>query len=357
MAKTVLHGANPELMKRNPYSHARLLCAVIVMAVISACSTAEQPNDESSAADKKPETVKPSIPVPSLNADSAFQFVQQQVDFGPRIPGTKQHAACAAWLQEKLESYLPGTVLQTGVATTFDKRKFTIKNIIASYNPGHKKRILLCAHWDTRPFADRDTGAAKNRPFDGANDGGSGTGVLLEIARLLSISKPDIGVDIILFDLEDYGQPDESSYPVMNDSWCLGAQYWAKNLHKPGYFAQFGILLDMVGAKGAVFPKEGTAMRYAPGLVDRIWKTAGDLGYGSYFINSTTRMTTDDHLYINEYANIPCAVIVHYDAMEGDYFDHHHRLTDTMEQIDKEVLRMTGQVVLQVVFDEAGKGI
>lgn len=336
----------------------RILSATVVAAVCLiwfGCSPSSKESQQTESSEKAEKPVT-RVPAPSVNADSMYAFVKQQVDFGPRIPGTKAHAACAEWLKTKLDSYLPGTIIQTGTATTFDKRKYTIKNIIASYNPEHKKRILLCAHWDTRPFADRDEGANKNKPYDGANDGGSGVGVLIEIARLLAQSKPDIGVDIILFDLEDYGQPDESTFPQMEDSWCLGSQFWAKNLHKPGYYAQYGILLDMVGAKGAVFPREGHSMYFAPGIVDKVWNTASGLGYGSYFINSTTGMITDDHVYVNRLANIPCIVIIHYNSVSSDFFDHHHRVTDNMEQIDPEVLRITGHVVMQVVFDEAAKG-
>ncbi|HEX5002581.1 MAG TPA: M28 family peptidase [Bacteroidia bacterium] len=321
----------------------------------TACNSDKTGKESAVTSEPKPEQVKPLAATPEVNGDSAYAFVKKQVDFGPRVPGSKAHAACGEWLRQKLDSYIPGTIIQTGTATTFDKRKFTIQNIIASYNPQIKKRILLCGHWDTRPFADRDTGPNKNKPLDGANDGGSCVAVLLEVARVLSLSKPDIGVDIILFDLEDYGQPEDSNYPEMNDSWCLGSQYWARNPHKDGYFAQFGILLDMVGAKGAVFPREGTSMRFAEGVVDKVWSTAEKMGYGSYFINATTGMTTDDHLYINQLANIPCIDIVHYNTVAADYFPHHHRVTDNMDQIDPQVLKMTGQLLIQVIFDEAQK--
>lgn len=325
----------------------------ISLSLLFACNGKEQTKEEIPH-EEKVETLAPVV-VPVLNADSAYAFVKKQVDFGPRIPGTKQHAACAVWLEQKLKSYIPQVVVQKGVATTFDQKKYEIKNIIASYKPELSKRILLCAHWDTRPFADRDVGPNKNKQFDGANDGASGVGVLIEIARQLSIAQPNIGVDIILFDLEDYGEPDESSFPEMKDSWCLGAQYWAKNPHTPGYFAQFGILLDMVGAKDAVFPKEGVSVYYAPSIVERVWNTAASLGYGNYFINAKTGALTDDHLYVNQLANIPCINIVHYRVEEKDFFSHHHRVTDNMEQIDAKVLGMVGQTVLQVVFEESGK--
>ncbi len=297
--------------------------------------------------------IRPVPNVPLLNADSAYKFVQQQVDFGPRTPGSKAHAKCASWLESKLRTYIPEVIVQKGIATTFDERKFELKNIIASYLPEKSHRVLLCAHWDTRPFADRDEGANKNKTFDGANDGGSGVGVLIEIARQLSITKPDIGVDIVLFDLEDYGQPDDSKFKPMEDSWCLGSQYWTNNPHKPNYFARFGILLDMVGARDAVFPKEGTSVYFAPSIVDKVWATAARLGYGSMFIEAKTNPLTDDHLYVNKTLGIPCIDIIHYNITSSDFFSNHHRVSDNMEQIDATVLSKVGQLVLQVVFEES----
>jgi glutaminyl-peptide cyclotransferase len=334
-------------MKIIPHSISLFIFALLFLAGCKLKEEKEQPEEQ-----KKETVSKPLVAAPGINADSAYAFVKQQVEFGPRVPGTKAHAQCALWLEQKLKSYIPDVIVQKGTATTFDQKRYDIKNIIGSYNPTATKRILLCAHWDTRPFADREEGANKNKPLDGANDGGSGVGVLLEIARQLSISKPVVGVDIIFFDLEDYGQPEGSSYPEMQNSWCLGSQYWASNLHKPGYYANFGILLDMVGAKGAVFPREGTSVYFASAIVDKVWNTAARLGYGSYFINATTGQTTDDHLYVNQIANIPCIDIVHYNTMEARYFDHHHKVTDNMEQIEPGILKITGQTVLQVVFDE-----
>jgi glutaminyl-peptide cyclotransferase len=323
--------------------------SVVFLIALAGCTSKEQQEDKPEVVQTKP---VPVIPAPKINPDSAYAFVKQQVDFGPRIPGTKAHAACAKWLHEKLQSYIPTVTTQNGIVTTFDGKKYDLRNVIASWLPEKKQRILLCAHWDTRPFADRDEGANKNKTFDGANDGASGVGVLLEIARQIAIAKPDIGIDIVLFDLEDYGQPEDSNFPEMKDSWCLGAQYWAKNPHVPGYYARYGILLDMVGAKDAVFPKEGTSVYFASSLVDKIWNTASALGYGSYFINAKSGGITDDHLYINQILNIPTAVIIHYDVNSSDFFGHHHRVTDNMDQIDAKVLGMVGQVTLQMIFTE-----
>jgi glutaminyl-peptide cyclotransferase len=333
----------------------RCLLAGVAVVFIASCNGKDTPAAEETIIQPEQKVSATPLQVPQLNADSAYAFVKKQVDFGPRIPGTKAHQNCADWISSKLKEYSMEVTVQKGIVATFDNRKFELKNIIASYNPSKSQRILLCTHWDTRPFADRDEGSKKNKTFDGANDGGSGTGVLIEIARQLSISKPDVGIDLIFFDLEDYGQTDESTFPNMEHSWCLGSQYWAKNPHKAGYYARYGILLDMVGAKGAVFPKEGTSIYYASSIVERVWNTAAQLGYGSFFINAKTAPITDDHLYINQLANIPCIDIIHYNLMDNDFFDHHHRVSDNMEQIDPKILGMVGQVLMQVIFEDAAK--
>ena len=287
------------------------------------------------------------IPVPSFNSDSAYLYIKEQVAFGPRVPGTRAHENCASYLSEKLKSFGLDVIVQRGVVETYDKKKFNLSNIIAQYNIQNTKRILLCGHWDTRPFADRDE-VNPEKPFDGANDGASSVGVLLEIARQLSISKPGIGVDIILFDLEDYGD----QIGKTKDSWCLGSQYWGQHLHKPGYYAQYGILLDMVGGRNAVFPREGSSVVYAPSIVNKVWNIAKQKGYGQYFIDAETPQTTDDHVYINQLANIPCIDIVHYDTAKVDYMPCHHRHCDNMEIIDAATLKIVGQVVLEVLFSE-----
>src|SRR5436190_10397586 len=207
---------------------------------------------------KKPETVnnKPEpviTPAPRFNADSAYDFVKAQCDFGPRIPNTKQHDACADYLSAKLKTFTPDVIVQKGTVVTFDHVKLTIQNIIASFNPENKNRVLLFAHWDTRPWADQDS-TESGKSFSGADDAGSGVGILLEIARQLSITKPSVGIDIALFDAEDWGA--KNSTLETEDSYALGTQYWARKPHVANYTANFGILLDMVGAHNATFLME-----------------------------------------------------------------------------------------------------
>lgn len=287
-------------------------------------------------------------PAPKFNKDSAYQFIKQQVDFGPRVPGTVAHAKCADYLVGKLKSYGLQVQIQSGNVTTYDGKKFNLKNIIGSYNLENNNRILLLAHWDTRPWADHDS-QNRDKPNDGADDGASGVAVILEIARQLSIAKPNVGIDILFDDLEDYGKENDSPG---NNTWCLGTQYWARNPHIPGYKAQYGILLDMVGSKNAVFPQEGYSLKFAPYLVKKIWNKAARLGYSGYFTFQDAPPITDDHFYINTLANIPCVDIINLNPLTGQFGPYHHRHTDNMNIIDKNTLETVGQTVFEVLWEE-----
>lgn len=292
----------------------------------------------------------PQVVVPAVSSDSAYTFLVEQLSFGPRVPGSKAHHNCEKYITNKLKSYLPNVIVQHGNTKTFDGKLFPIKNIIAQHNPHLGNRIMLSAHWDTRPFADGDS-VNKYQPFDGANDGASGVAVLIEVARQLSIHKPNVGIDIVLFDMEDYGQEqDDTRYPQQQNTWCLGSQYWAANPHVPNYKAQYGILLDMVGGKDAVFPKEGTGMQFAEQVVNRVWQVAQNMGYTN-FTNQITNPTMDDHYYVNTIANIPCIDIVHYDVQRPGYPSYHHTHGDNISVIDKNTLGQVGQLMLQIIFN------
>ena len=319
--------------------------------LFTACDSNKKKSQEVS---EQPEKV---VNVPSFNADSAYAYVKQQVDFGPRVPGTEAHKAAAAYFEKKFESFGAKVQVQEFEVTTFDNQTMTLKNIIASINPSVSKRILLAAHWDSRPFADKDS-ERQYEAIDGANDGASGVGVLLEIARSIAgNTKPDVGVDFILFDGEDWGNDTAFHGDVpLRDGWsswwCLGSQYWSKNKHKPGYSAYYGILLDMVGAKNSQFHKEGGSLRYAPGIVDKVWSRAQKIGYGGYFINQKQPGITDDHVFVNEFAKIPMIDIVHYDPAHGYFGDYHHTHGDNIDIISKETLDAVGETVMHVLYYE-----
>ena len=217
---------------------------------------------------------------------------------------------------------------------------------------------MLCAHWDTRPFADRDTFNI-NKPIVGANDGASGVGVLLEIARVVEKDSIEIGLEIIFFDVEDYGAPNYNSsfsdLQTSNDTWCLGSQYWSYNISKDYQKPEFGILLDMVGAKDAVFPKEEISRQYAGYHLNKLWKLGKYLGYGNYFKKKIAPPLTDDHTYINQIAQIPTMDIIHYDISQStnrfDFGHFHHTHKDNLEIIDPQTLKAVGQTVLTYLYN------
>ncbi len=292
------------------------------------------------------------IKVPKFNGDSAYHFVEQQVSFGPRVPNSDAHKACGLYLENKLASYGAKIYLQEVDLKGYDNRIYASKNIIASFNPDHPNRIIICAHWDSRHVADHDPDKTKMKiPIDGANDGASGVGVIIELARLMNLNAPSVGVDLILFDTEDQGTPSFSENQYDAESWCLGSQYWSKNPHKPGYRAKYGILLDMVGASDAIFPKEHYSMQFAPTVVNKVWDIAEQLGYGHVFTNQRSHPITDDHYFVNTIAKIPCIDIIHYQPIPGNGFgEFWHTHNDTMDIIDKNTLRIVGDVMTHLIY-------
>lgn len=293
-----------------------------------------------------------------FNQDSAYHFVQKQVSFGPRVPGTDGHDACAKFLINKLESYGAQVTTQKFSAILYNQRKEAFTNIIASFNPKVSPRILLAAHWDTRPLADKDS-INKSKPIAGANDGASGTAILLEIGRQLAGLNPkklNYGVDIILFDGEDQGEP--SGYKLERTIenagiiyWCLGSQYWAENPHQADYKAKFGILLDMVGAPEARFFKEGGSMQFAGRYMNKVWRIARKAGFEDFFINEKVSGIMDDHIFVSKDADIPMLNIVHLDLDNQDNFaDYHHTHADNIKAIDKITLHAVGSTVLNVII-------
>jgi glutaminyl-peptide cyclotransferase len=293
-------------------------------------------------------------PAPDFKADSAYAYIKAQVDFGPRVPNTKAHKACGDYLAAKLKQYGCEVISQNFVATRFDGKKFDARNIIGTINPTATKRILLSAHWDTRWIADKDPKDPKST-FDGANDGGSGVGVLLELARTIqqSAKKPNVGIDIIFFDVEEFGEPEDFKGKPQENSWCKGSQYWAANKHKKDYTAYYGILLDMVGAKGAVFPYEGGSMQYAPMIVRNIWDIAHRLGYDTMFLDTEGGGLVDDHVAVNDVAKIQMIDIIELHPNDPKTFGYyHHTKADNMSVIDKNTLKAVGQTVLTAIYQE-----
>lgn len=296
---------------------------------------------------------KASIALPVFNADSAFVFVSKQVEFGPRVPNTEAHKQCGDYLIAELERFGAKVYTQETTLQGFE-HQWNARNIIGEIHPEKTDRILLCAHWDSRYTADRELSHEKqNQPILGASDGASGVGVLLEIARLLQVNKPNIGVDIIFFDVEDQGTPAYKRNRSNQDFWCLGSKYWSKNRHKPNYTALYGILLDMVGAQNATFRREQFSEQFASHIVDKVWNEAMNAGYSSYFSHEKGGRITDDHYFVNTIANIPTIDIIQFDYSSNSGFGHYwHTHDDNLSIIDTKTLKAVGQVVTNVIFKE-----
>ncbi len=307
----------------------------------------------------------PLTPAPAFNADSAYAYTAKQVAFGPRVPNTAAHQQTGDYLIAKFKEYGCQVTVQSFTTTTWDGVKLNARNIIASLNPQAGKRIVLASHWDCRPVADEDTVVAnQKKPVPSANDGASGVAVMLELARAIqqAKTKPTVGIDLVCFDAEDWGNGEKArndtdgltmdGMPVDFMGYALGSRYWAKTPHKPGYSAYYGVLLDMVGGVGATFTKEANSMRFAPSVVNTIWQTASQLGYSQYFLDTPGGAITDDHLAPNLVAKIPMIDIIQMNPASGAFFPAHHTLRDDMRYIDRRTLKAVGQTLLQTLYNE-----
>jgi hypothetical protein len=282
--------------------------------------------------------------LPTFDGARAFDLLKKQVEFGPRVPGTQPHSDCGAFLIETLRP-LADEVTTQEFAATLGGKDLRLKNIIARFNPGAKRWVLLCAHWDTRPTADYEVVAEKRRlPIPGANDGASGTAVLLELARMFKQRKPDIGVVMVFFDGEDYG-------PGPNDMF-LGSRHLASealkgNLQPKRENIAYGILLDMIGDKDLRIPKEQYSLEAAPDVVRKIWDTAKALGHEKAFPDATGNAIMDDHVPLIK-AGIKCVNLIDFEY--GPW----HTLEDSVDKCSARSLKTVGDVVGAVVYGEEG---
>jgi len=277
-----------------------------------------------------------------FNAERAFAYLEKQVSFGPRDPGSKGHQECLKFLEKELKKYAEKVELQSfDYHDTKHKKKFVLTNVIASFNKDNKKRIFLAAHWDTRPRADYESKENRNKPILGANDGASGVAVLLEIARQLKENPAEIGVDLILFDGEDYGEAGHL------EDYFLGSRYFAK--HTKNYKPKYGILLDMIGDANLNLPREGYSQRYLPHIVDKVWNIAQSMGY-SEFEDHTGSYVDDDHVILIQHG-IPCIDIIDF-AYPDKTHRYWHTLQDTPDKCSVQSLDTIGQVMMEVIYSE-----
>lgn len=290
-----------------------------------------------------------------FDADSAYASVVAQCDFGPRVPNSEAHRRCGDYIVSRFKSFGLTVTEQKAGLKAWDGKVLQSRNIIAAYRPELADRIILCAHWDSRPWADADPDSANHRkPVMAANDGASGVAVLLEVARKLSELKPQFGIDFICFDAEDYGAPywAEGNVSQSGSDWCLGSQYWSAHPHVPDYKARYGILLDMVGGQNARYCYEGVSMRYARDVMVRTWDAAQRAGAGHLFLQEQGGWAQDDHVPMNEVAGIPTIDIIPFVEGAHTFGSTWHTLADTPQNISKETLLGVGQTLLQLISEE-----
>ena len=275
--------------------------------------------------------------VPQFNKIDAFNYLKKQCAFGPRNPGSEGHTKCLRFLVEELRQSADTVVKQPFMFTNDRTHKtYMLTNIIASFGK-QNKRILLSAHWDTRPWADYDPNPKnRHKPILGANDGASGVAVLLEIAKIMKQYPPPIGVDIVLFDGEDSGVEGK------DETWCAGSRYFANN-KRTDYNPQYGILLDMIGDRDLHIPVEGNSQKYAPELVQKIWGEAKKLNLSS-FDTAVKYEIVDDHLELLK-VGIPAVDIIDFD------YPYWHTLQDTPDKCSPESLWAVGTVLLYLIYE------
>ena len=317
-----------------------LIFLVIVSLAITSC------REETKVETKPTYTMLEKTTVPQFDADNAYKMTAEQVSFGSRNPGSEAHTKAKQFFERELRQYADEVVLQNFNYTGYENEKLELTNIIAKFNTKSPNRIFICAHWDSRPRSDQDKNESKkDLPIPGANDGASGAGILLELAKILKQNKVDYGIDLILFDGEDYGKESDLG------NYCLGSKYFAANIPE-NYKPVFGILLDLVGDKEAFFRKEGNSMQVLPEVVNMVWNIAEKINANT-FINADGHAIYDDHVPLNQ-AGLSTIDIIDADLIGAntgtERRDYWHTQKDTMDNIGKETLRQVGQVLTNLIY-------
>ena len=319
-----------------------LFCSIVTSIILSGCPGNRTDGRKTPSANP-PSQSAPAMKTPTFDGAHAFRYLVTQTSFGPRSVNSSGHEQCATYLETTLRGFADRLTLQQFTRTGYRGEILHLTNMIAAFRPEATARILLCAHWDTRPRADRDPDKnMRGAPILGANDGASGVAVLLELASSFRVSPPPVGIDIVLFDGEDYGlEGDEQMY-------LLGSRYFASQ-RAPDYIPRFGILLDMVGDRQLEIPKEQNSVRFAPDVVKLIWDTARDLGI-EQFVDAEGDEVMDDHWPLNT------AGIKTVDLIDFSYPDrtnrYWHTTQDTPEHCSAESLQAVGTVLQHVIYSQ-----
>ena len=323
---------------------------VVLLGVLLMAGTCRGRNDKNTVTEHKGVDYG-KVEIPVFDADSALSFTARQLAFGFRHHEAANRERCADYLADAMSRWCDTVVKQRFNTTLWTGQKVSGCNIIASLAPEKNNRVLLAAHWDSRRWADHDLDTNNWRsPLPGANDGASAVAMLMEMARVMSAMPPDVGVDFIFFDLEDQGIT-EWAGRYEDNTWCKGSQYWAQNPHRRFYSAQYGILFDMVGTSEPRFTKEEISMNFAPGLMNKMWRCAAHLGYGSVFVDELSAGVMDDHLYVNQIIHVPTIDVVQ-NSPQRSFYEHWHTVKDDLDAVDKNSLKTVATVAMKVIYGD-----
>jgi glutaminyl-peptide cyclotransferase len=306
------------------------MLVILILCMIAGCKGDAK---EGSAAQRSPEA-----PSTGFNGTAAYNYAKAQVDFGPRVPGTPAARQAGDWIIRQMRARADTVIVQSFIYTTADGKKLPLRNILARFRPELPERVLYVTHWDSRPISESaTTEAEKKMPVPGANDGASGVGMFVALGDVLKKTKPNVGVDLLFTDGEDYGQFGPPEVDVL-----IGSKYFATHLPSPGYKPLYGVLWDMIGDKDLRIPYEMFSFQRAPEVVSRVWQTAADLGYGNVFVQESGGDVTDDHVPLLD------AGLRVIDVIDLTY-PPHHTPYDTMDKISAKSLATVGDVATALV--------
>ena len=292
----------------------------------------------------------------AFDGAAALSYVNTQLDFGPRIPGSPAHEKEADWIITQMKQRADTVIVQSWTHTSADGRQLPMRNIIARFRPTATDRVLYITHWDTRPVADQDPNPAnRTKPIPGANDGASGPALFLALGDVLKKTAPTVGVDLLFVDGEDWGNFDTYSDTATNPDVLIGSTYFATHLPSADYHPIYGVLWDMIGDRDLQIYQEALSVQAAPEVVQRVWQTAADLGYQDYFVTESHGGMIDDHVPLIRHG---LRVI---DVIDADYCAHgvgcapnspenyHHTAQDTFDKVSAHSLQVVGDVATALV--------
>ncbi len=324
----------PPRPRMGPASAVARIAAAAALALAGSCG------DQSGGPAPRPAS-PPEARAGRFDRERAFDNLRRIVQCGPRSPGSKGSAMARDLFLQEFGSLGAGIIVQDfKVVDPEEGAEYAMCNLIFRFRPGPGPRILLGTHYDTRRYADLDPNPERRRdPVPGANDGGSGAAVLMEIGRIASADPPPCGIDIVFFDGEDFGRPG-------NDMYCQGSRRFCGS---PPYAAQgntvAAVIIDMVGDRNLEVFREGISCDHSKVLVDEVWKAAARAGAAAVFRDEVRYRISDDHVPLHDVLGIDSVLVIDF-----DYAGYFHTTSDTIDRCSAQSLGLVGETLAEFVY-------